>query len=71
MGGEEGHEGVVKMLLERKDVCTAMPDTRGQTPLSLALSGGHDGITQVILEWGNVNSDRADHGGQTPLPPST
>ena len=41
----KGHSGVVKMLLERNDVCTTGPDNMGCTPLSLDLSGRHNGIT--------------------------
>ena len=30
---EEGHEGVVKMLLEREEVGPGKPDNHGRTPL--------------------------------------
>ena len=61
---ERGHEAVVKLLSERKDPPTAMPDSKDQTPPSLALSKGRDGAMLIIHERGNINSDC-----QTTLPP--
>jgi len=43
-----GHEGVVKLLLERSDVHTTTPDKQNQTPLSLALSGGHHEVARIL-----------------------
>ena len=64
-----GHEGVVKMLLERKDVNPNTPDTQyGQTPLSLAAENGHEGVVKVFLERRDVNPNTPDTiYGQTPL----
>jgi len=50
---EYGREAVVKIFLERKDVRTTTPDTRGQTPLSLALTKGHDGIARILMRQSN------------------
>ena len=50
-----GHEGIVKILIERKDDRTAMLDNANQTPQPVALSEAHDGA-RILLEWGNVNS---------------
>jgi len=64
-----GHDGVVKRLLERKDVNPDQPDTEyGQTPLSWAAGNGHVGIVRMLLERGDVNPDQPDtYFGQTPL----
>ena len=64
-----GKEGIVKILLERKDVRTGIPDNENQMLLTLALAQGHDGIAKAILEWDNANSDTADRGGQASLTP--
>ena len=67
---EEEPERVVKMLSERKDVCTAAPDSN-QISLSLPLSQGHNGVAKTIREWESANSGTADPGNKTPLLPST
>ena len=43
-----GHEGVVKLLLERDDVNPDMPDDDGQTPFSCAAENGHAGVTALL-----------------------
>ena len=64
-----GHEGVVKMLLERAEANPHQPDTfYGRTPLSWAAGNGHEGVVKMILERENVNPDQADTKyGMTPL----
>ena len=66
---EEGHEGIVKLLLERKDVNPNIPDTwRGQTPLSHAAANGHEGTVKLLLGRKDVNPDIPDTwDGRTPL----
>jgi len=71
LAAEGGHEGVIKMLLERKDVRTATAYKEGRTPQSLALSNGHDGVVKIILGWGSANSYPDDRGGQAPPEPPT
>ncbi|PWW74907.1 hypothetical protein C7212DRAFT_203642, partial [Tuber magnatum] len=48
-----GHEEVVKILLERRDVDAATQDNDGQTPLSWALCEGHDGVARVLVGHSN------------------
>ena len=64
-----GHEGIVKLLLERKDVTPDTPDTRyGRTPLSWAAGNGQEGIVKLLLERKDVTPDTPDtRDGLTPL----
>ena len=64
-----GHEVVVKLLFERKDINPNIADTTyGQTPLFLAAEGGHDGVVRLLLEREDINPNTADtFRGRTPL----
>ena len=64
-----GHEEVVKILLERKDVNPNQPDTRdGRTPLMLAAEEGNEGVVKILLEREDVNPNQADTKvGRIPL----
>ena len=66
---ENGNEGIVKLLLGRKDVNPNTPDTEyGQTPLFWAAMNGHEGIVRLLLERGDLNPDTPDTvQGLTPL----
>jgi len=68
-----GHEGVVKLLLEREEVNPDRPSRRGQlppkdsqgsrTPLSYAAEGGYEGVVKLLLEREEVNPDKPDNDG--------
>ena len=63
-----GHEGVVKLLLGRKDVSPDTPDTEyGRTPLSWAAGNGHEEIVRLLLKRRDVNPNCSNKSGQTPL----
>jgi len=63
-----GCEGVVELLLGRKDVSPDTPDTRcGQTPLSRAAEQGHEGIVKLLLGREDVNPNSSSEHGRTPL----
>jgi len=63
-----GHEGIVKLLLGRKDVNPDSSSKYGQTPLSWAAANGHEGIVKLLLGRKEVNPDTPDKWcGQTPL----
>ena len=66
---KQGHEGVVRLLLERRDVNANIPDTKdGRTPLSWAAENGHEGVVKMLLERNDVNPKIADIGHcRTPL----
>ena len=44
-----GHEGMVKILLDRGDVNPDKPDDDGQTPLSYAAENGREGVVKALL----------------------
>lgn len=44
-----GHDGIVRLLLERDDVSVESLDNSGQTPLSLAARKGHVGVVSWKL----------------------
>jgi hypothetical protein len=52
---ENGHEGVVKLLVE-KVVVVDSKDESGQTPLSWAAENGHEGVVKLLLEKGAEKS---------------
>jgi len=62
-----GHDGVVKLLLERGDARPDRQDHDSRTPLSWAASNGHDGVVKLLLGREGVNPDRLDKNGRTPL----
>jgi len=64
---KNGHEGIVKLLLERKDVTPDTPDTQYRTPLSWAAGNGHEGTVKLLLERKDVTPDTPTLYGQTPL----
>jgi len=67
LAAENGHEGVVEILLQHAEVNPDKPDNYGYTPLSHAARGGYEGVVKVLLERGGVNPDRPDNYGDTPL----
>ena len=45
---EEGHEGIVKLLLSRDDVTADSQDRYSQTPLSHAAARGHKAVVDLL-----------------------
>jgi len=64
---EGGRVGIVKLLLDRKDVNPDSGDNFGRTPLWCAALGGHEGIVKLLLDRKEVNPDSRDDFGRTPL----
>jgi ankyrin repeat protein len=62
---ENGHEAVVKLLLE-KGAELDSEDRRGQTPLSLVAEKGHEAVVKLLLEKG-AELDSKDVAARTPL----
>jgi len=63
----QGHEDVVKILLEREEVNPNKPNNHGATPLWFATAHGHEGVVKILLESEEVNPDKPDNYGGTPL----
>ena len=64
---KNGHDGMVKQLLEREDVDPDRPDNWASTPLSWAADSGHEGVVRLLLGRKDVDPDRADEQDSTPL----
>ena len=62
-----GHEGVVKILLEQDDANPDKQDKYGRTPLGCAAWNGHEEVVKILLGRGDVGPDRADAFGLSPL----
>ena len=63
---ENGHEGVVKLLLER-DADPNCPDKYGRAPLRGAAFAGHEGVVKLLLAREDVDPNSPDEGGDGPL----
>jgi len=66
-----GHEGVVKLLLEREDVDPNRPDKYEETPLEFAAFEGHERVVKLLLGREDVDPDRPGEHGHTPLSHAT
>ena len=66
---KRGHEEVVRVLLEQRDIYADTPDAEyGRTPLLLAAENGHEGVVRMLLGRSDVNPDTADaEDDRTPL----
>ena len=63
-----GHEGVVRVLLEKTDVNSGTPGTKyGSTPLLWAAENGHEGVVRILLERRDVNLNKVNKQGRTSL----
>ena len=63
-----GHEGVVRVLMERGDVNFDTPGTGcGSGPLLWAAENGCEGVVKMLLERSDANPDKPDTLCRTPL----
>jgi len=62
-----GHEGVVKTLLELGDVNPDKPGNYDRTPLWWAALNGHEGVAKILLGRDDVNPQKPDNNDQTPI----
>ena len=62
-----GHDAVVKLLLETGKVNADSKDGSGWTPLWWAAENGHEAVVKLLLEAGKVDADSKDRYGRTPL----
>jgi hypothetical protein len=70
---ENGHEAVVKLLLDKEGVDPDSKDTLyGQTPLGWAAANGHEAVVKLLLDREDVNPDFKDAiHDETPLRQAT
>ena len=66
MGCKNGHEAVVKLLLE-KGAELETKYNNGRTPLSWAARNGHEAVVKLLLEKGAELETKDDRYGRTPL----
>jgi len=64
---KEGHDAIVKMLLEHEGADPHIVDDSGRTLLSWVAWRGFVGIVGMLLERNDVDPDSADESGRTPL----
>jgi ankyrin repeat protein len=67
VAARNGHEAVVRLLLENGKVNVESKDGYGQTLLSVAAENGHEAVVQLLLKTGKVNVESKHDYGQTPL----
>ena len=64
---ENGHEGVVKVLLGRDDIDPDKSDEDDRTPLLLAACGGQDGVVKILLGRDDVDLNKVDVHDRAPF----
>ncbi|KAI5783291.1 hypothetical protein FPQ18DRAFT_419515 [Pyronema domesticum] len=62
-----GHEAIVKLLLDRKDIRVNLAEDDGWTPLMHACTEGKEGIVKLLLERDDIQVNLAAKDGRTPL----
>jgi len=67
LAAENGHEAIVKLLLNTGKVGIDLKDDYHQTPLSWAARNGHEAVVKLLLDTGKVDVDSMDEYGWTPL----
>jgi hypothetical protein len=64
---EQGHEVIVKLLLDTGIADADIRDQDGRTPLYHAAAGGCEAVVKLLLDTGKVDIDARDNGCWTPL----
>ena len=64
---ENGHEAVVRLLIERDGININAKDRWGRTALTWAAEEGHEAVVRLLVEREDVDINAKDHSGQTPL----
>ena len=67
LAASNGHEAVVKLLVDRDDVAADSKDRSGRTPLLLAAWDGHEAVVKLLVDRDDVAADSKDRSGRTPL----
>jgi len=64
---KNGRERIVKMPLERRDVCPDQSDSGGRTPLWWAVVNGNNGVVKVLPRQDDVSPDKITSYDRKPL----
>lgn len=64
---KQGHDSIVKLLLDRDDIKPDLGNSQGRTPLSFAAEHGHAPVVKLLLRQNNVNPNSKDYYDRTPL----
>ena len=56
---KNGHEEVVKILLDREDIDPNKPNEESQTPLFLAACNGHERVVRLLLGRDYVDPNKS------------
>lgn len=64
---QAGHENVVKLLLDTRQVDVDSRDAKQRTPFSYAAARGHEGVVHLLLDTGGVDVNSQDEKQRTPL----
>ncbi|KAH6883905.1 ankyrin repeat-containing domain protein [Thelonectria olida] len=67
LAAENGHEAIVKLLLDTGNADVNAKDADGLTPLSLVARNGHEAIVKLLLDTGNADANVKNEYGRTPL----
>lgn len=68
VAAENGHEEIVKLLVECERVGLEIADMHGTTPLGVAADGNHEGVMRLLLNGPRrANPNAQNEDGQTPL----
>lgn len=66
MAAANGHEAVVKLLLDTQKVDVDLKDSNGWTPLSMAAENGHEAVVKLLLDTQMVDVDLKNKVGTWP-----
>ena len=64
---KNGHDGAVKLLLDREDVDPNRPNNNSSTPLSWAAINGHEEVIKLLLGRKDIDPNHPDNQDNTPL----
>ncbi|RYP62481.1 hypothetical protein DL771_009725 [Monosporascus sp. 5C6A] len=64
---ENGHEAIIKLLLDTGEVDADTKDHSSRTPLWWAVENGNKAIVKLLLDTGKVDADAKNKYGETPL----
>ena len=67
LAAKNGHEAVVKLLLETGKVDANSTDFVDRTPLNMAAENGHEAVVKLLLKTGKVDTNSTDLVDRTPI----